>query len=394
MNSPEAVQQILHENHRVYKKSLAYTKLRMLLGNGLFTSEGEFWLRQRRMAQPAFHRDMLAQYVQYMATATQQMALGWQQQSQVGVTSALTHLTLRIISKTILGIELNSQGQVIEQHLPGALQFMINRITSAINTPLFIPTAKNRQFKQSVRALNTLIEQLIAYKQTNNTGNDLLTALMRVTDAETGQGMSQQQLRDEMLTFYLAGHETTAIAASWLIYLLGKHPDKQLKVKQEVNRVLQGATPTSENIAALTYTTYAIKEAMRLYAPVWILSREAMANTQVLNYKIHRGNSIVFSPYMIHRHPKYWPNAEAFEPERFEHEASFAKYTYFPFGGGPRLCIGNNFAMTELKVIIAVLLQHGSIELLNKQQPGFELSLTLRPGQEIYINGLGSSSHA
>lgn len=376
--NPAEVQHILQTNHRNYIKSLAYRKLQLLLGQGLFTSEGEFWLRQRRLAQPAFHKEQIAGYARIISVLTQEMIERWKAHDSLSINTEMTHLTLRIISKTLLGIDIQEQGGTIEEHLPPALKFMIKRITTAFSTPLFLPTQKNRQFKKSVEVLNNLIAGLIAERRALETEkDDLLSKLITAVDGESGQGMTDQQLRDEVMTFFLAGHETTAVTAIWTIYLLDKNREVLQKVRDEIT------SQAEDDFVNLPYLEMVIKESMRLYSPVWILSREAKGEDKLSGYTIGKGDSVIFSPFLIHRDKRFWQNPEVFYPERFLKEPE--RYSYFPFGGGPRLCIGNNFAMLELKIILAAIIRNFDFHVTGDKAPGYDFSLTLRPDQELTI---------
>lgn len=374
---PSDVQYVLQGNHKNYKKSLAYRKLQLLLGQGLFTSEGDFWLRQRRLAQPAFHKEQIAGYGLEITRLTTEMLSRWKGQQRVNLNTEMTHLTLRIISKTLLGMDIHAEGQLIEKHLPHALRFMIKRITTAFSLPLFFPTEDNRKFKKGVQILNDLISRLIAEKRNQIArGNDLLSVLIAMVDEDSGQGMTDQQLRDEVMTFFLAGHETTAVTAIWTCYLLHQKQEVLSKLQKELRyqEVFNPMTPTP-------YLDMVIKESMRLCSPVWILSREAIGPDEVGGYSINKGDSLIFSPFLIHRDPRFWEEPEAFRPERFGKEPE--RFSYFPFGGGPRLCIGNNFAMLELRIILAEIIRNFDFEIESAKTPGYDFSLTLRPDQDL-----------
>ncbi|MCR9252900.1 MAG: cytochrome P450 [bacterium] len=384
VNDPKYVEHILQVNNRNYKKSLAYRKLELLLGNGLFNTDGDFWRKQRRLAQPAFHREKIAGYADIMIVHTDDMISKLKNQNHIELSKEFTHLTLKIISEALLGINLQDQGSAIEEHLPGALKFMIRRITSAVNAPLWFPTETNKSFKTSRDVMDKLIRDLIRSKREKGSGNDLLSELMTAEDAETGEKMTDQQLRDEMLTFFLAGHETTAISLFWLTSLILTNSEVEKEFRTAIAEIPYDFK--LQDISNTLYVDAVIKEAMRLIAPVWVISREAIDSDQLGEYDIKKGDSIIFSPYLIHRHQSYWDNPKEFDPNRFLDGKSLNhKFSYFPFGGGPRLCIGNNFALLEIKIAIIKLFQAFKFDSDDIKMPEYDCSLTLRPANELKV---------
>lgn len=380
-NNPDHIQYILQTNHRNYKKSLAYRKLKLLLGNGLFTNEGESWLTQRRIAQPAFHKERINNYLQTMKLYANEMVERWTEQKEVDLLHESTHVTLQIISKTLLGLDLSTEGKVVEENLPSALSYMMKRVTSSVNKPMWWPSKDIKSFKSSVKQMNDLIENLVNEKRKDNEGDDLLSWLVRLEDEETGEKMNNQQLRDEVITFFLAGHETSAIALSWTIYYIEKNPE----VKRRLLTELKGKDLTLESLRKLKYLTNVISESLRVVSPIWILGREALADDSIGGYPIKKGDSIIFSPYLVHRNESYWHKPLDFNPDRFEKRVESHPFSYFPFGGGPRLCIGNNFAMMELQVLLVTIYQNIDVTMLNKAFPEFDFSLTLRPKNVIKL---------
>lgn len=379
-NNPDHIQHILQTNHRNYKKSLAYRKLKLLLGNGLFTNEGESWLVQRRIAQPAFHKERINNYLQTMQLYANEMIERWAKQKEVDILHESTHVTLQIISKTLLGLDLSTEGKVVEDNLPDALSYMMKRVTSSINKPMWWPSKDIRNFKSSVKEMNTLIEKLITEKRQSNEGDDLLSWLIRLEDEETGEKMDNKQLRDEVITFFLAGHETSAIALSWTIYFIETHPE----VKEKLLKELDGKVLSLDTLKDLRYLTAIIQESLRMVSPIWILGREALADDNIDGYSIKKGDSIIFSPYLVHRNDKFWEQAKTFNPDRFITSNKRHTFCYFPFGGGPRLCVGNSFAMMELQVLLASIYLKNKIDLTTHDFPEFDFSLTLRPKNKIY----------
>ncbi|NJN28254.1 MAG: cytochrome P450 [Cyclobacteriaceae bacterium] len=380
INHPDSIRRVLQENHRNYKKSEAYRKLALLLGDGLFTSDGSYWLSQRRTIQPAFHRNQIMSYAETMNDFALKMVADWQDRKSICLTEEMTRVTLRIISKSILNIELDSKMNAVQQHLPFALRFMINRITSPLATPLWIPTRDNIKFKRSLKTLDSLIHSIIQHKK-QNLGIDLLSQLITLRDEKTGEAMSDLQLRDELMTLFLAGHETTAMGITWVLnHILRNEPLKTALIR-EIRDIKHPWEATGNY-----FIQNVISEALRLYAPVWILSREAIDHDLLGEYRIAPGDRIIFSPYMVHRHAGFWADPLVFDPARFD-SAPAHKFAYFPFGGGPRVCIGEHFALMEMTILLTTILKHYPYMALQSLEPvAYDYSITLRPDRDIVVS--------
>ena len=370
------VKHILQGNHKNYRKNLAYRKLKLLLGEGLFTSEGEYWLRQRRQMQTFFYKEKLNHYFYTFQELTQKSIEEQKIKGKGDLLSFLTLLTLRIISKTTLNIDLNNS-QVVEENLPFALRFMIDRITNPPNPPLWIPTANNRLFKKSVDSIDDYLAQLINDRTIDEETTDVLSLFLDLR--KTGFEISDQQIKDELLTIFLAGQETTAVACFWLITYLHKNPLSIEKIKDEFESVLQNEEFSPVHIKSLRYTNNTIQEVLRLASPVWVVGRESIEKDEIDGYEIDAGQSVIFSPYMIHRNPTNWSNPLEFNPDRFNQE--YNKAAYLPFGAGPRVCIGNNFSIMELFVFIHELFVKKNLKITSAidHTIEFDYSLTLRP---------------
>jgi len=379
INHPDYIRRVLQENPRNYKKSQAYRKLSLLLGEGLFTSEGEYWQSQRRTIQPAFHRNQIKTYAQAMHDLSMLMIERWKSEKEVELTAEMTHVTLRIISKTMLDITLDKEDQVVEEHLPFALKFMVNRITSPLASPLWIPTKENLKFKKAVSVLDELINKIIQYKK-QNLSIDLLSQLILLINEETGKGMTDRQLRDEVMTIFLAGHETTAMGLIWTL----NHVLRDDAIKQQLLNEVKSIKNPWDGVGSY-FLQNVISEALRIFTPVWILSREASGKDFLGEYKIRKGDRIIFSPYIVHRHPEFWENPEIFNPDRFAMPPAH-RFAYFPFGGGPRVCIGQHFAIMEMTILLVNILKHfPEMRLKSRKEVGFDYSITLRPDREIYL---------
>ena len=383
---PDHIKYVFQDNNRNYnKQTRGFEALRTLLADGLLTSEGAHWLRQRRIAQSAFHRARIAAFGTTMTRATEEMLDRWRARTgttPLDIQSEMMRLTLRIVGETLLSTDVTGQADQVGAALTVALESARRAIYRVFVLPLRIPTPRNLRLQGAFRTLDEVVYRIIEQRRASdeNTG-DLLAMLMHARDEDTGEGMTDRQLRDEVMTIFLAGHETTAIALSWTWFLLSKDPAVARKLRAELDRVLGGRTPTTGDLPELQYTGQVIQESMRLYPPAWIVSRCAIADDEIGGYHIPCGSFVFLSPYVTHRHPAFWDNPEGFDPERFErgrldHLASFA---YFPFGGGPRLCIGNTFAMMELQLIVATLAQRWRLNLVPGQRVELSPAITLRP---------------
>lgn len=392
VNDPAAIKHVLQDNAKNYVKGFGYNQLVPLLGTGLLTSEGEFWRRQRKLAQPAFHRQRIAGFAETMTRATQDMLVRWKEFSSSGqsfdVAKEMMRLTMRIAGETLLSADVSAEADNVGKALGTLIPEANRRILSLVHIWDRVPSPRNRKYRKALEDLDRIVMAIIEQRRkTKESKGDLLSMLMAAQDEETGEGMTDKQLRDEVMTIFLAGHETTANALSWTWYLLSKHPYIQRKLYEELREVLGDRTPVFEDVARLRYTTKIVEESMRLFPPAWIISREAIADDEVCGYKIPKGTVVILSPYTAHRNPIYWDNPEGFDPERFsEHAvASRTKYTYFPFSGGPRQCIGNNFAMMEAVLIIACIAQHYQLDLVPGHVVDPEPLITLRPKNGVLV---------
>lgn len=338
------------------------------MGDGLLTSEGDFWLGQRRLIQPVFHRKRIADMASIMTKYTQQRIEMWglaaKNGETVDIAQEMMQLTLNIIGETMFSTDVSGDAKAVGEALTTVLHYNNRQLRQPLITAFSF--RQRRQFKKALKTLDTIIYDMIeARRESTETNQDLLTMLLRARDEETGEGMSDRQVRDEAMTIFLAGHETTANALTWAWYLLSTHPNIAKKLHEEVDQVLSGRVPTVEDLPNLIYTEMVIKEVMRLYPPAWVIGRETLAADDIGGYRIPPKSSVMFSPYIMHRHPTYWDNPTAFDPERFapENDKRHPHFTYFPFGGGPRLCIGNHFAIMEAQLILAIIAQHYELHL-------------------------------
>lgn len=371
VNQPAAVKRVLQENNRNYDRQLFdFQVLSNVLGNGLLTSDGESWLRQRRLMQPAFHRQRIAAFGTLMTNETEAMLARWQAASRsprpLDVAAEMHRLTLRIVAQALFGTELREEVAAISR----AVVIANRRVTEFFFRPfppLSFPTPQNRKFQAALRDMDAVVDKIIAeHRARNDDSGDLVSLLMRARDPDTGEGMDDRQLRDEVLTVLLAGHETTANALTWTFYLLSQHPAVFRRLQAELAATLGGRTPGVADLPHLPYTRMVIEESLRLYPPAWVITRRAINDDELGGYHIPAGATVMFSPYAMHHNPRYWDNPEGFDPERFTPERSAERpaFAYFPFGGGPHLCIGNGFAMTEAQLILATVAQRYRLDLV------------------------------
>lgn len=396
VNDPQSIRHVLLDNAKNYTKSRNYRGIKLILGNGLLTSEGDFWRRQRKLAQPAFHRERMAAFVDAMTSATDKMFERWDAQGKGGAFETDIHeemmaVTFHIVGLTLLSCDLLGDAASIGKALGTALYFANDYAESIVNIPLWIPTKKNRSFLNARKILDEMVFRVIAERRearrtgrqlphTGKNAGDLLDMLMDAKDEDTGEQMSDEQLRDEVMTMVLAGHETTANALSFSLYLLSKHPDVTRRLATEVRTVLGDRTPRLEDLPKLALTKRVLEESMRLFPPAWAFERQAVERDEIKGFTIPKGAVVGVCPYVLHRDASFWENPEGFDPDRFLVDAKErAKYTYLPFGGGARVCIGNAFAMMEAQIILAKIVQKWSAELLPLTKLELDPVITLRP---------------
>jgi cytochrome P450 len=384
---PEHVYHVLVKGRENFtKQARGYQKLRRIIGNGLVTSEGDFWLRQRRLAQPAFSPQRLAGFAATMVTAADEMTRTWNEPANrnehVNIAAQMMQLTLRIVGETLLGTDVTGEAHDVGESLTLVLEETSRRIHTPWDFQERIPTPSNRRFDQALERLNRSVHRIInERRQQPGAGDNLLSMLMAARDEETGQQMTDQQLRDEVMTFFLAGHETTAVALTWTWYLLSKHVDARRRLEEEADRVLGGRLPTIEDFPKLTYAKLVVQESMRLYPPVWGMARLTAKDEQLGDLLIPARSPVLLVQYVTHRHADFWDNPEGFDPERFQPSQVERRhpYAYFPFGAGPRTCIGNHFAMLEAVLIVATVASKWRLNLV----PGAPIipqpRVTLRP---------------
>jgi cytochrome P450 len=394
LSRPDLIEYVLVDNNRNFTKTRLLRRNRRLLGEGLLTSEGRFWRRQRRLAQPAFHRKRVAAYGEVMASFAERTLAGWRDGETVDVHEEMMRLTLEIVAKCLFDADVRAEAKDVGRAMKVALEDFSSQ-RRLIRIPKSIPTPQNVRFEMAARRLDGIVSGIIEdrRKRGEEDRGDLLSTLMLAEDAG-GERMTDQQLRDEVMTLFLAGHETTANALSWTLWLLSLHAGAEAKLVDELGRVLGGRAPTVDDLPRLPYGERVIKESMRLYPPAWVMGREAIEECEVGGHRMPAGTTALMSQWVVHRDPRYHDNPEQFDPDRWtaEYEEGLPRFAFFPFGGGPRQCIGAGFAMTEARLILAAVAQRFRMELVPGQRVEPYASITLRPKEGIRMT-LAERSH-
>lgn len=360
---PDDVQHVLAGGSAHYsKQDAAYIELRGLVGDGLLTSEGEVWRRQKRMVQPLFTRKRVGGYADMMAEEGADVVRRWavraERGEQVDLHHEMTRLSLRVVGRALFGADVEEILPAFKHNVPFLSRRAFVRSITPVKIPLEWPTPGNRKAARAQDEVYGVVDDLIARRRKHPVeSDDLLSLLIAAQDPEGGVGLDDGEVRDQALIFLLAGHETTATSMTFALHLLGLHPEAQARVEDEVDEVLDDRLPTLEDVGALSLTTMVVKEAMRLYPAAYAIPRLTEEDDEIQGYAIPAGSVAVVSPWVTHRHPQFWEQPERFEPERFtpEREKARHRYAYFPFGGGPRACIGQYFSMLEAIIVTAML---------------------------------------
>jgi cytochrome P450 len=386
----DVIQHILISNHKNYRKDYDSNKLKMTLGNGLLTNDGESWFKQRRLAQPAFYKNRLEGFFDVMNTMTKNELQDWKTNNKqsVFIDAEMMQLTSKIVVETLLGADVAGQLNPIQKHIYDLQLYMMNCMRNPMYKTWSKLNGKRNQFENAVASLDKILYHVINERKKQTAKNDLLSMLMDARDIDTNEGMSDTQLRDELLTIYVAGHETSGYAISWAMYNLCKHPEKYKKAKEEVQSIMKDGELSIENYKQLTYIKAVIDETLRLYPTAYVLSRESKEAAIVNDTAIPKETVLFLSLYHLHRHKAYWQQADDFIPERFigKQNPLLNANAYYPFGAGPRMCIGFNFATMEITIVLAQLLYHFDFEIDTNHEVILEPLVTLKPKNGIKLN--------
>lgn len=381
ITNPDLIHQVLVTDAASYHKDRDYKDkergLAFFLGNGLLTSDGEFWKRQRKLMQPAFHTRRIEAYAETMVEYAERMLAGWRDGATLDIAHEMMRLTLDIVAKTLFDTTIATDATQIERAL-NVLQKMAGQVDLL---PSWVPRPARKRQRRALADLDSIVYRIIAERRAaSDDRGDLLSILLLARD-ENGEGMTNQQVRDEAITIILAGHETTANLLNWTWMLLAQNPDAEAKLHAELDTVLGGRAPALDDLKRLPYTEMVLKESLRLYPPAYGFSRAAIADTTLGKYPVPRGTVVGIMNYFTHRDPQWWPEPEVFRPERFSeaNEKTIPRYAYIPFSAGPRVCIGNSFAMMEAHLLLATMASRYRLRLEPGQRVELDPLITLRP---------------
>ncbi|MGW6874431.1 cytochrome P450 [Streptomyces xanthophaeus] len=384
--SAEGVQQVLaSESANFRKDNPFYQEIRDAFGNGLLTSQDEDYMRQRRLVQPLFTRRRVDGYAEAVVTETQATVDAWSgaPDGVVDVTDAMMHLALRSVARILFGTDVEATVDVVDRSFPVITEYVVRRSYSPVSVPRDWPTPGNKRAAAALEELYGVCDRIIAERRRAGTaaqgaGEDLLSLLAAAKSSDDGE-FDAAELRDQVLIFLLAGHETTATSLAFSLHLLARHPEQQALARAEVSRVLGDRAPEAADLERLPYLTQVLKEAMRLYPAAPVIGRRSVAATEIAGYTVPAGADVIIAPWVTHRHERYWPDPDRFDPDRFtpEAEAQRPRYAWFPFGGGPRACIGQHFSMLESVIALAMMLRAYEFEAVDTEVP-VSAGITLR----------------
>jgi cytochrome P450 len=393
INHPDGAEHVLQKRAQNYDKNTRSARfIRLVCGESLLTSNGASWQGQRKLLQPFFHQQSVKGFAGIMVEATKRMLAGWERATSSGdpldAASEMMKLTYRIAAKSFFAADAGPETEAIERAMQVILPYTFGRLERAVNWPVWAPTPQNRRFREALRSIDDVVERLISQHQSDRVGpgtnSDLLGMLLSLKDGSGQRALSHQQIRDQTITFLLAGHETTSNALTWTLHLLAQHPEVQQQLHEEIDQVLQNGPPTIEQLPALKQVRQVIRESMRLYPPIWIVERRVIEEDYVLGIRLPAGTSVVVCPYTLHRHPAFWDDPEQFRPDRFSKPPPAA---YLPFGAGPRYCIGSEFAMLEAQLIISLIVQKVRVAPVpgNAPEPWPGITLRTRAGLPLVV---------
>jgi cytochrome P450 len=384
-SGPDLIEEVLVTDAKHYIKHFGARAFKPVLGNGLVTSEGALWQRQRKLIQPTFMKTRVRSYARVMAELTNRMLDSWSSGKSVRINEEFEALTSKIALKTLFDLDDPGDRERFSGALKVAFNLMTARLRRTFKLPLWVPTPANLDLQRAMAELDQTVQGFIASgRSRRQLGHDLLSRLL-LAQHEDGTRMSDRQLRDEAMTLYLAGHETTALTLTWSWYLLSQHRQVDEKLLSEWQHVLAGRAPTAEDLPRLSYTAAVIAESMRLFPPVYVIGREATVDLELGGYQVKRGYTVLMSQWVNHRDLKYFPEPEEFRPERWEDGLAkrIPKFAYYPFGGGQRLCVGNTFALMEAAIVLATVGQRYRFTLDPEAVIGIKPQITLLPANAV-----------
>ncbi|HEY6292601.1 MAG TPA: cytochrome P450 [Terriglobia bacterium] len=386
---PDDIESILVKNSLRFVKSRDYRALAGVMGDGLLTTEGEEWRRQRKLVQPAFYRDNILNYAKVMTDCTERAIGAWQDGGVFDVHQEMMRLTLQIVARCLFGADVSAQAHEVGEALQVVMERFADYARLAMVLPKWFRIPRVSKMGRAVRQLDAILYAIIRQRRSQNgsgESQDLLSLLLRAQD-ETGSTMDDRELRDEAMTLFLAGHETTALALSWTWYLLSQNPEVEEKLAGELQQVLDGRVPSPGDLPGLRYTDRVLKESLRLYPPAWGIGRETLEGFEAGGYRLPAGTNVFISPWVTHRDPRFFPHPERFDPDRWQNDSirqgTLPRFAYFPFGGGPRVCVGAGFAQMESTLLLAAIAQGFRLTLVPGHPIALLPSVTLRPKHGI-----------
>jgi cytochrome P450 len=382
---PRLIEQALIKQNDIFVKIYTPKKptgLALVLGQGLVTSQGDVWQSQRRLMQPVFQRSNITTLLPQIVTAGNNMLNRWRllgETAEVNLSNEMMKLTLEVITQTMFSTSVLDQIERISPALDTVLRYAAKTIMNPMTLPLFVPTPGNQKFKQALAIIDEVIYGIIDQRRTTlSVHNDLLDMLLKARDDNSGKKMTDRQIRDEVITIFSAGHETTSNLLCWTLYLLARHPEVLAKLRQELDDTLQGKIPNADDLQHLAYTRAILNESMRFRPPVGVIMRKVSKDTEIDGYFLKAGRLAIFSIFNLHHHANFWQQPEKFDPERFLIPEN-RRFSFMPFGTGERVCIGNHFALLESQLLLSMIVQSCELQLLNTDEVEIEMAVSLRP---------------
>lgn len=393
LNHPDHIEHVLKDIHAYDKSTFTSRMIAVVTGKSLLTVDGSVWQARRRLMQPTFSYTNLLAFTGTIGKAVDQTLRQWEDQpasTPVDMSSEMMHLTYRIVERALFGAQAEGDLEAIEAAMTEVNIHTYTRIEKGISLPLWIPTPANIRYRKALATLDTRVMQILEQPPTDaNHGHDILSQLAAARDENSTIPLSPRDLRDEAVTLLVAGHETTANAMSWTWHLISQHPEVEKRLQNEADMVLSGGPPSVDELKRLVYTTKVVKESLRLYPPIWAIMRRAAKADQIGGFDIAANSRIIISPYVVHRNPGIWKNPETFDPDRFDKERfdPIHHHAYLPFGGGPRTCIGQNFAMMESVIIVAMLARRYRFEACRREAvPHAGIALRIKGGLPMRLH--------
>jgi cytochrome P450 len=395
---PDDIKHVLQDNAANYCRGKFYDKFKPFFGHGLLTMDGKEWLLHRRLAQPYFHRRAVAAMAGTMTECIDAMLQRWAASAALGgpvdVIPEMMRLTLSVLGRIVFRVDLGDEAGAVGPAVRFGLEAIMPQGTLNDLLPLWLPTPHGRRVRRAQRTLRRIMDRVIEEHRRGEHGDDdLVSMLLAARDEETGQGLSHTQVRDELMTIFLAGHETTGTGLAWTLYELARHPAAWRRAAAEVAQVVGGGRPEVADLPRLPYTRMVVDEALRLHPPIWTFPRDAIGDDEIAGYHVPARSTIFLSPYSTHRHPAFWEDPETFDPQRFtpERAAGRPRYAYFPFGGGQRQCIGNHMALMQMQLAVAMIVQRYRLDVVPGHSVECGALLSLRPlgGIPLTITALG-----